>query len=35
VDMTTPQPVEDCLRLFEGLLNQLEALLIASPAPAS
>jgi oligoendopeptidase F len=26
-DMTTPQPVEDCMALFEDLLNQLEVLL--------
>ena len=27
VDMTTPQPVEDAMKLFEGLLDQAEALL--------
>jgi oligoendopeptidase F len=27
VDMTTPQPIEDCMRLFEDLLEQLEELL--------
>jgi oligoendopeptidase F len=26
-DMTTPKPIEDCMALFEDLLNQLEALL--------
>jgi oligoendopeptidase F len=26
-DMTTPQPVEDCMALFEQLLDQLEAAL--------
>ncbi len=26
-DMTTPQPIEDCMALFEDLLNQLEELL--------
>ncbi len=26
-DMTTPRPVEDCMAMFEDLMNQLEALL--------
>lgn len=26
-DMTTPQPIEDCMQMFGDLLNQLEALL--------
>ena len=27
VDMTSPKPIEDCMHLFEDLLNQLEELL--------
>jgi len=34
VDMVTPQPIEDCMHLFEKLLSQLEELLTTNaPAP--
>jgi oligoendopeptidase F len=35
VDMATPQPIEDCMHLFEDLLTQLEELLTPSASPGA